>query len=177
MVDGVLLSNRHEFSDIVSLFFYTFLVLLFFSQVTHPYKLQLDQALRACYLEKVVSVQTPHYHVQTAKAKLKEKQLAHDDQVLLTVDCRILHDNSAWGSSSTCRSNTLMMSPLTKGSSFLPSLYGSSQQPTAASEFHLVNKNVSQLNAKFNLKDLPKKDTIIAKLQSLERDRTYQLII
>ena len=66
------LLNRDAHSHIHSSFFYAIYVLLFFSQVVYPHQLQLDQALRGCYLEKVVSmIQLLHYHVKKAKAKMR----------------------------------------------------------------------------------------------------------
>ena len=59
-------------AHIHSLFFYAIYVLLFFPQVVYPHQLQLDQALRGCYLEKVESMtQLLHYHVKKAKAKMR----------------------------------------------------------------------------------------------------------
>ena len=117
------LLNRDMNSDIYSSFSFTNVVLLIFSQVTRPQKLQLDQALRACYLEKVVSIQALNYHVQTAKAKvlLKEKQASVDDEGLLTVDCsQMLCGSSTIATGPTGSSSaTSTMSPLTENSSCL----------------------------------------------------------
>jgi hypothetical protein len=118
-------------SDIYSSFSYTNVVLLIFSQVTHPQKLQLDQALRACYLEKVVSVQALHYHVQTAKAKvLKEKQASDDDEGLLTVDCsQMLRGSSIATGPTGSSSATSTTSPLTENSSCLSAAPSVEQPP------------------------------------------------
>ena len=70
MVEGVLLLICFKFSLIFS--FCTNTVLQIFVQVTHN-KLQLNQTLRACCLQDIVSLQTLHYHVQTAKKKLAEE--------------------------------------------------------------------------------------------------------
>ena len=119
-------------SDIYSSFSYTNVVLLIFSQGTHPQKLQLDQALRACYLEKVVSIQALHYHVQTAKAKvpLKEKQASDDDEGLLTVDCsQMLRGFSIATGPTGSSSATSATSPLTENSSCLSTAQLVEQSP------------------------------------------------
>ncbi len=54
-----------------------------------PQKLQLDQALRACYLERDVSTQLLHYHVKKAKAKIKARRNAEG----WIDDCEMLRDH------------------------------------------------------------------------------------
>ena len=48
-------------------------------------EIQLDQALHACCLQDVVSLQSLHYHVQMARKKLVERECLHQPKAGLVV--------------------------------------------------------------------------------------------
>ena len=59
---------------------YSFSILLNFSQVIHN-KIQLHQALRACYIDDRFTTQTLHYHVQMAKKQMSLSSAETEDVV------------------------------------------------------------------------------------------------